>query len=173
MDGIGLAVNIITVVQILQQTYETLKDANADLEQVIAQANSLAALVKRLDSIEPLLSDDRRRFLASQFDRSACVSTVRDLKTLVEKISPHKDGPEKSSFKMNLSGGLALKESVKWFLKKNSAMKLTGQMKEQCAQIANATDQILLSETCPLGLPLADHMQRMRALYGEAARKAS
>ena len=53
MNAIGLAMNIVAIVQILQQTYETLKDAPAALEQVIAQANSLAALVKRLDSIEP------------------------------------------------------------------------------------------------------------------------
>jgi hypothetical protein len=170
MDGIGLAVNIITLVQILQQTYETLRDAPAALEQVIAQANSLAALVKRLDSIELFLSDDRRRFLASQFDRAACASTVQDLRILVDKISPHEDGAEKSSFKMNLPGGLALKQRVMWFLKESNAMKLSERMKAQCAQIANATDQILLSETRPLGLPLADHMQRMRALHGEAAR---
>ena len=112
MDGIGLAVNIITLVQILQQTYETLKDAPAALEQVITQPNSLAALVKRLDSIEPLLSDDRRRFLTSQFDRTACASTVRDLRTLVDKISPHEDGAEKGGFKTGLPGGLALKQRV-------------------------------------------------------------
>src|SRR5215471_2690953 len=82
MDGIGLAMNSITLVQILQQIYETLKDAPTALEKVIAQANSLAALIKRLDSIEPFLSEDRKQFLASQFDRAACASTVRDLRTL-------------------------------------------------------------------------------------------
>jgi hypothetical protein len=154
MDGIGLAMNIITLVQILQQTYETLKDAPTALEQVITQANSLAALLKRLDSIEPFLSDDRKQFLASQFDRAACASTVRDLRTLVDKISPREDGAKKSSFKVELPGGLALKQRVMWFLKESNAMKLSERMKAYCGQIANATDQILLSETPPHGLLL-------------------
>jgi hypothetical protein len=150
MDGIGLAVSIFSIVLVLQNTYETLKDAPDALEQVLAQANSLAALIKRLDSIEPFLSDDRRRFLASQFDREACASTVQDLKTLVDKINPTKYGDEKSSFKKNLQGGLALKARVMWFLKESNAKKLSEQMKMQCEHIGNATDQILLSETWPL-----------------------
>jgi hypothetical protein len=173
MDGISLATSIITIVQLLQKTYETLKDAPDGLEQVLAQANSLAVLVKRLDSIEPFLSDDRRRFLASQFDRAACASTVQDLKTLVDKISPTEYGAEKSGFKKNLSGELALKPRVMWLLKESNAKKLSERMKAQCEQIANATDQILLLETRPFDLPLADHMQRMWTLHGEAARRAS
>jgi hypothetical protein len=156
MDGIGLAMNIVTLVQILQQTYETLKDAPAALEQVIAQANSLAVLLKRLDSIEPFLSTDRKQFLASQFDHAACASTVKDLRTLVDKINPYEDGAEKSGFKMHLLGGLMLKQRVMWFLKESSVMKLSERMKVQCGQIANATDQILLSEALPLCLPLAN-----------------
>jgi hypothetical protein len=147
MDGISLATSIITIVQLLQKTFETLKDAPDGLEQVLAQANSLAALVKRLDSIEPFLSDDRRRFLASQFDRAACAGTVQDLKTLVDKISPTEYGAEKSGFKKNLSGELALKPRVMWLLKESNAKKLSERMKAQCDQIANATDQILLLET--------------------------
>lgn len=134
----------------------TLKDAPDVLEQVLDQANSLAALLKRLESIEPFLSDDRRLFLASLFDRAACASTVRDLKTLVDKISPAEYGAEKGGFKKNLPGELALKSRVMWFLKERNAKRLSERMKGQCEQIANATDQILLSETRPLDLPLAD-----------------
>jgi hypothetical protein len=150
MDAISLAASIITIVQVLQKTYETLKDAPDALEQVLAQANSLAALVKRLDSIEPFLSDDRRRFLASQFDRAACARTVQDLKILVDKINSTGYGAEKGSFEKNLPGGLALKGRVMWFLKESNAKKLSEQMKMQCEHIGNATDQILLSETCSL-----------------------
>jgi hypothetical protein len=173
MDGIGLAASIITIVQLLQKTYETIKDAPHGLEQVLAQANSLAALVKRLDSIEPFLSDDRKRFLASQFDRAACASTVQDLKTLVDKISPTEYGAEKGGFKKNIPGELALKPRVMWFLKESNAKKLSERMEAQCQQIANATDQILLSEIRPLDLPLANHIQRMWTLHGEAARRDS
>lgn len=91
----------------------------------------------------------------------------------MDKISLHEDDAEKSGFKTKLPGGLALKQRVMWFLKESNAMKLSERMKAQCAQIANATDQILLLETRPLGLPLADYMQRMRTLHGEAARRAS
>jgi hypothetical protein len=173
MDGIGLSASIITVVQLLQKTYETIKDAPRGLEQVLAQANSLAALVKRLDSIEPFLSDDRKQFLASQFDRAACANTVQDLKTLVDKINPTEYGTEKNGFKKNLPGEMALKPRVMWFLKESNAKKLSERMKSQCEQIANATDQMLLSEIRPLSLPLADHTQRMWTLHGKAARRAS
>jgi hypothetical protein len=164
MEAVGLAASITTIVRLLQRTYETLKDAPAALEQVLAQANSLAALVTRLDSIEPFLSDDRRRFLASQFDRAACARTVDDLKTIVNKISETEDGAaknaewseekstEKRGFKNSLPGGLALKTRVMWFLKESNAKKLSERMKTQCEQIANATHQILMSETRPLGL---------------------
>ena len=165
MDAVGLALNIVEIVKILKQTYETLKDAPAALEEVIAQANSLAALVKRLDSIEPFLSDDRKHFLASQFDSAACANTVRELRILVDKISQHDDGTEKTGFKM--------KQRVLWFLKQSSAEKLSERMKAHCKQIANATDQILLSETHPFDLSLADKLQRMRTIHGEAARRAS
>jgi len=143
MDGIGLAMNIVALVQILQQTYETLKDAPAALEQVITQTNSLANLVKRLDSIEPRLSDDRRQFLASQFDRAACAGTVRELRELADKIYPNDDGAKKSGLK-KLSDGLGLKGRVMWFLKESDAMKLSERMKAQSTQLANATDQIML-----------------------------
>jgi hypothetical protein len=135
MDGIGLAVRIIAIVQILQKTYETLKDAPDALEQVLAQANSLAALVKRLDSIEPFLSDHRKWFLASQFDRAACARTVQTLRTLVDKIDPTEYGAEKYTLKKNLASGQALKAHVMWFLKESNAKKLSDQMKVQCEHI--------------------------------------
>lgn len=145
MEGVGLAASIITIVQILQKAYESQKDAPESLQVILAQANSLAALIKRVDSIEPLLSDDRRRFLDSQFNRKSCESTVQDLKSLVDKINPNQHGLEKADHKKGLSGQLGLKPRIMWFLKESNARRLSERMKTQCEHIAAATDQILLS----------------------------
>lgn len=144
MEGVGLAASIITIVQILQKAYESQKDAPESLEIILAQANSLAALIKRVDSIEPLLTEERKRFLASQFDRQSCEITVRDLKALVDKINPNQGGYEKIDHKKGLSGQLGLKPRIMWFLKESNAKRLSERMKTQCEHIANATDQILL-----------------------------
>jgi hypothetical protein len=144
METIGLAASLITIVQLLQRTCETLKDAPDALEQVLGQANSLSALLKRLESIEQLLSPDRKQFLATQFDRSACSSTVQDLKALADKIVPAKHSGEKSGFRATIPADLALKSRVSWFLKESKARKLSERMKAMCERIANATDQILL-----------------------------
>ncbi|KAF2685857.1 hypothetical protein K458DRAFT_387811 [Lentithecium fluviatile CBS 122367] len=85
-----------------------------------------------------------KRFLASQFYRAACASTIYDPKTLVDKISPTEYGAEKSGVKKDLSGELALKPRVMWILKESDAKKLSARVKVQCERITNATDQILL-----------------------------
>jgi hypothetical protein len=145
MDAIGLAFDIIEIIKVLQQTFEKIKDAPKAFEDIVSQANKLNGVLLRLTSLQALLSEDRKRYLADQIDDKDCKQTIRELSELVERIRPGTKAIEYGSNKGKVDETpMTLKQKVYWFLKESDAKQLGQRMDRQAQRIANATDTILL-----------------------------
>lgn len=152
----GVSGDIVIYAKALRQIYETLKDAPAALRQVSAESNSFAIRLGRLESREPTLDNESRKALADMVDRRACEETVRDIKALVEKISPHEDSTEKNGPKVQLADVTKLKQRVVWVFKETQVNKLLERMRAQEQQVDFALQEINMSELCSVSLSSAN-----------------
>lgn len=146
MDPIGLALDFIEIIKVLQQTFEKIKDAPKAFEDIVSQANKVNGVLLRLTSLGALLSEDQKRYLADQIDYKDCKQTICELSELVERIRPGaKAAIEHGSSKGKVNETpMTLKQKVYWFLKESDAKQLGQRMDTQAQRIANATDAIHL-----------------------------